>query len=472
MTQNRRAALAVALAALSCAAPLAGQGAPAGRPGAGPVSAATIRVSVGPNVHVGWGAGSVPQLEPHLAVHPSDPRIMIAAAMAFPVPGRGAQAYVYATRDGGRRWTRVPVDTLGGRNDDPWLAFGPDGTAYLSHLDGPRRDVAVRRSGDGGRTWSPAAAVPRGEAGDFDFPKLVVDGRSGSGTVYVVASQSGGRAFGRGVYPVAVHRSVDRARTFAGPVHVLPNNFNNQNGDAVVLPDGGLLVSFQEIEIGGEFLKHPRLWAARSPDGGRSFGAPSLVAEEYVADSPRLAADTGAGPFHGRVYATWYQGAGERGQYLARSTDGGRTWSRPVRFAADTAALHSPMIAVGRGGVVGVAWMRPEGDQPQRRCYRFVFTASSDGGETFLPPGEVASEPSCNDTPRNQVEFGGGRTTLVRRWRDGGDYHGLAALPSGGFQALWADSRTGVFQPWTARIDVEGMAAAPGGSSPTGPAAR
>lgn len=181
---------------------------------------------------------------------------------------------------------------------------------------------------------------------------------------------------------------------------------------------------------------------------------------EYVADSPRLAADTGAGPFHGRVYATWYQAVGEQGQYLACSTDGGHTWSRPVRFAADTAALHSWMIAVGRGGVVGVAWMRPEGDQPQRRCYRLVFTASSDGGETFLPPSRVSAEPSCNDTPRNRVGFGGGQATLVRRWRDGGDYHGFAALPNGGFQALWADSRTGVFQPWTARIDVQGVAAA------------
>ena len=61
-----------------------------------------------------------------------------------------------------------------------------------------------------------------------------------------------------------------------------------------------------------------------------------------------------------------------------------------------------------------------------------------------------------NDIPANRIPYGEDDAgTIFRRWRSGGDYLGLVALPGGGFQALWADSRTGVFQLWTAPIEVK-----------------
>jgi hypothetical protein len=74
------------------------------------------------------------------------------------------------------------------------------------------------------------------------------------------------------------------------------------------------------------------------------------------------------------------------------------------------------------------------------------FTASRDGGETFLPEVKVSSAENCPITPANG-EAGW-------RWPTGGDYHGLAADAAGRFHLVWADSRDGIYQLRTASATV------------------
>jgi hypothetical protein len=42
------------------------------------------------------------------------------------------------------------------------------------------------------------------------------------------------------------------------------------------------------------------------------------------------------------------------------------------------------------------------------------------------------------------------------RFPAGGDYHGLEPLPDGSFRIAWADSRSGIFELWTAVIEIDG----------------
>ena len=100
---------------------------------------------------------------------------------------------------------------------------------------------------------------------------------------------------------------------------------------------------------------------------------------------------------------------------------------------------------VNKGGVLGVSWLDGR-DDPTGHCYALYFTASLDGGDTFLPPTRVSTTPSCPDSQRNGASFD--------RWPRGGDYHGLAATSDGLFHALWPDASSGVFQTMTARLEV------------------
>lgn len=117
---------------------------------------------------VGSRVGSEPDtvVEPDIAVNPTNGANAVAVAHDSRYPDGGAVAMSAAwTKDAGRHWRHAPVPDVttatGGRFDrasDPVVAFGPNGTAYLSILaiDVNTCDsaVLVLRSGSGGKTWS------------------------------------------------------------------------------------------------------------------------------------------------------------------------------------------------------------------------------------------------------------------------------------------------------------------------------
>ena len=348
------------------------------------------------------------------------------------------------------------IDEALGGGIDPWVAFDGQGHAYVVSMP----PAEVRRSTDGGLTWSEPVVLPRGRGGrEFDYTKLLVDRTGGryDGRVYVIAAQSRWLCPGFRIDPISVLASDDGGRSFRDPVEVWPANIDHQNGTGVVLSDGTLLVGFHELSVGGDRFQSPRLWVARSTDGGETFGPPSIVVENFVADSPDFAVDASEdGTRRDRVYAAWMGLNGEYDHYLSHSSDGGTTWSKPLRVNDGEAntPTHHPAIAVTQAGIVGMAWMDSRYDPDGRAFPAFMFTASTDGGGTVMANVQVAA-PARSDTLQNEVTFSSRDITIARRWPDGGDYHGLVGLDDGAFQAAWVDSRTGVFQLWTARIEVD-----------------
>jgi hypothetical protein len=120
--------------------------------------------------------------------------------------------------------------------------------------------------------------------------------------------------------------------------------------------------------------------------------------------------------------------------------------------------VRTAVAAVSAAGVLGVSWYDarhdPDASRGRNRCQELFFTASVDGGRTFLADVPVSRGRNCPATPRNG--------SAGARWRAGGDYHGLVAAPDGRFHLLWADSRSGVYQLRFAslRVDASGPASA------------
>lgn len=396
-------------------------------------------------------------VEPHLATD-ANGRCLTLGAISIWAGVTSIAAFHSA--DGGQLWhpARLP-GTDGLRAFDPWVAFGMDGTTYMAALIGAA-DIVVHRSSDGGGDWLPAVAVPRGGGGAFDHPTLAVDRTNGkfSGTVYVISSQSARTPSGKKVYPTSIIRSVDGGKTFLPPVQVLPNNFNNENGNPVVLSDGTLVAPFFEITHNGKWLEHPRLWIVNSEDGGVTFSSPYLVTQHYSGHSfPVLACSPGPSP--NRLYLVWASKdeAGGENVFLTNSSDKGETWSSAVRVnesaGKSNVAARAPTIAVSEDGVVGVTWFDRRA-APASKCSDMFFTASRDGGQSFLPSVRASEAQTCADATGNRVPLGDGKTTVGERWEVGGDYSGLVAA-GGVFHAVWADTRSGSYQLWHTTIRVE-----------------
>ena len=236
-----------------------------------------------------------------------------------------------------------------------------------------------------------------------------------------------------------VEWSTDGGRSWRQTALPLPAGIDRPFApDAAFARDGTLYVSY--VNLVGNGNVPDNLWVARSTDGGRSLSAPVRVAGE-LAFQGRVA----VGP-DGTVYLTWLQ-AREVGLFkmprrpnpivAAHSTDGGRTFSDPVVVSdLGRARVAAASPVVDRDGRLVVLYEDFKGD---RRDFEFL-------------EGPPAEEPFALVLT---VSTDGGRTFAAGRELEAGvvatrrflvflpEFPSLAAGPDGSLVVTWADGRSG-----------------------------
>lgn len=430
-------------------------------------------IAVSEDRPVSISAGGLPTVEPHLAADPRNADHLVAGVFLVRKQGdpRRPNSEFQSTCaaltsfDAGRTWARHDFSVL--ECIDPWVAIRTDGSAIFSMLGKlpSSRDhgLHVFRSTDGGLTWNDR---PVALGSGHDHPTMVVDTTRGSfgGSVYLASYHAGRGTEGTSRRDaVFVARSVDGGFTFNEPTRIIASNLSGFAMNPAVLADGTLTVpfiNFGRAIAGGEFAffsPGAPSWMVLSTDGGRTFSVPLFVNDVCAGGFPELAVDASNGPYRNRLYWLCHDRTSEH-IYITRSADRGETWSDPIVLNGSSGRIpyiQNVAIAVNRDGVVGISWYDARNDPREYRgsfrCQELFFTASLDGGRTFLPDVKVSSAENCPDTPGND-ETG-------RRWNAGGDYHGLAAAADGRFHLLWADSREGIYQLRTATVRVHSMIA-------------
>jgi hypothetical protein len=262
---------------------------------AGPATAGTgITVSTVVDV----SRDQTAQNETPVAVNPANPANMITGNNDWNYnDGCGLNV----TFDGGRTWTpalpngflpgitrftndpAVPGDGAYDAGGDPTIAFSPDGAvAYYVcqafNFTSPYQiALLLNRSYDGGRTWQHTGltqvstftgnGVSKGSNGQFpDHENIHVDPTNGY--VYVTWAQFNGQGSHSPVY-VAVSR--DRGDTFTVSQITTGDVRSNQDQRIVTDPRGTAYLTFDNGIQGG---KGTALYAAKSVDGGRTWSTP------------------------------------------------------------------------------------------------------------------------------------------------------------------------------------------------------
>jgi hypothetical protein len=339
---------------------------------------------------------------PSLARNPRRPDNV---ALTHRVDRPAFSSVLHWSTDGGRSWapTQLPLPEGIDRPFAPDVAFGPDGTLYVSYVnlvgEGNVPDnLWVARSNDGGRSLEAPVRV----AGRLTFGARLVVGPEG--TVHVTWLQAAEVGFLRlvgGPNPIVASRSTDGGRTFSSPVGVSDVNRPRVGAATPVIDARGDLVvlyqDFKEDRRDFEFLEGPpwedpfALVLTRSTDGGRSFSVGTELESGVVAtrrfliflvEFPSLAAGA-----DGSLYVSWTDGRdGSEDVYIRRSQDGGRTWSEAVRVNDDPrddgTAQYLPRVAVAPSGRVDVLFLDRRRDRGNVMTDAFL-AQSSDGGRTF-----------------------------------------------------------------------------------------
>jgi hypothetical protein len=317
-------------------------------------------------------------VEPDVAVSPFNPKIMVAVAHDCRFVNGGAVDISYAwTHDGGAHWHHAPVPGLtravGGvwaRASDPVVAFGPDGSVYISSLVFDLRcpgGVEVSKSTNGGVTFGPPVIVHKSKVCTFSDDKnwLVADTNKGSpfyGRLYqfwtAFLSTKSGTPIGS---PQVVRWSDDGGAHWSATHFVTPRNENTQNSQPMIQANGAITDTYmssgtQSVAASG----HPGIISEHAPfrvaaagsavplvartstNGGATWSSESVVTPNLGSGPADVRCCLDAAtidPVRGTMYAVW-DGAGPGEPVTLSTSADGRHWSAPVLVTPE----HRPNI--------------------------------------------------------------------------------------------------------------------------------
>lgn len=361
-------------------------------------------------------AGS--EVEPMLAVNPQDPRHLVAIWQQDRWSNGGARGVLMAvSRDGGATWTgsSAPLSRCTGGNaanggdytrvSNPWVAFGNDGTVYAVSLSfsgaiftpSSASAILVTRSLDGGYTWGNPVALIRDTNQTFNDKDAVTADPTDARFAYAVWDRLAASGWG----PSWFARTTDGGATWepARAIHD-PGNADQTINNQIVVASDGTLVNFFTLIRNHADSYDTFVAIVRSADRGVTWSSPVII--DQVFGIGTRDPDTGhpirdgtfcgsiaAGP-DGVLVAVWQDArfsAGTRdGVAMARSTDGGLTWSAPVQVnrSPDAQALL-PAAAIRPDGTIGIAYydLRSNTSDPATLLVDNWLVESDDGGTTW-----------------------------------------------------------------------------------------
>jgi hypothetical protein len=365
-----------------------------------------------PNVLVNQDVHAAPQNETSIAVDPNNPNRIVASmndyvsrTWACDINGTPCSALgdgysgTYFSNDGGASWCCVSSDpnhlgTLipgvtrlaGGIYDaagDPSVAFDSQGHVYYAGLGfnraTPPNTVAVNRgtfNGAGQLSWGPPTFINPTTTKSIinDKEWIAVDSHVNSpfrDRVYVTFTRYKFQAT-TGAYvqsPIFFASSSDGGQTFTEPESIVGNVLYSQGSRPVVGPDGTLYVfwngSTRKAALDGT-------WMNKSTDGGRTWGKPiqvSTLADNFHLRDTDFRVNSfpaAAAAPNGDLYAVWN----------ASVPNDGSTYAGTIGCFD----IYVGLVAVRAHCHTAAVWSR-----------------STDGGSTWSPPAPAF--PQINRTP-------------------------------------------------------------------------
>jgi hypothetical protein len=391
--------------------------------GAGTFTVAPLTLVSGLSPFAGCTVGTAPgsvlypnaEEEPWVDVNPTNPNNLIAVWQQDRWSDGGAHGLVTGvSHDGGLTWKATfPHFSIcaggtaanGGdfeRASDPWVSFGPDGTAYQVSLSFNASNavnaVLASKSTDGGDTWSEPWTIIR-DSGErdvsyaFNDKESVTADATKAGNAYAVwdrfVTPSGtsresieglihSRSFRE---PIWFSRTTDFGATWEPARNIYDRSeFNGTIGSQILVgKNGDLLNFFDEFFIHKNSDKMRGEWMSliRSTDKGVTWDklstviAPSRERVAFDPDTGRNIRAEGGIPdvaidrASGALYIVWQDASFSGVDEIAfsMSTDNGLTWSTPIKVnqtpRSTTPGNQQAFVAnvhVAANGVVGVTY--------------------------------------------------------------------------------------------------------------------
>lgn len=388
--------------------------------------------------------------EPSITMNPRNPNELVAGSNLW---------YYYYSVDGGFNWTQEPLNSPdNGVWGDPCLIVDTAGMFYYFHLSNPPegswidRIVCQKFDIENEEFVSDTYMGLNGtKAQDKEW--AVVD--SANNNIYVTWTQFDEYDFNPPADTtkhsnIMFSKSTDAGETWSDAVRInkvfgycLDDDNTTEGAVPAVGPNGEVYVAWagpegivfdRSLDMGETWLDED-IFVSDQP-GGWDFDIPGI---NRCNGLPVTCCDISGSDFNGNIYVNWTDqrnGEDDTDVWMAKSTDGGNTWSEPKRVNDDPPGKQQfftwMTIDQANGNIYFVFYDRRNYDNINTDVY---MARSTDGGETF-ENFKISESPFF---PSSGVFFG--------------DYTNITAY-NHQVRPIWARGDGGSMSIWTAIVDL------------------
>jgi len=340
------------------------------------------------NIQIGGFAGEWPN-EPSVCMNPANPDQIVI--------GANSDNY-YLSSDGGYSWSRGIISSSYGVNCDPVIVADQTGNFYYFHLVPDLSKVVCQKMNGLSGSWTNGSYTATYNTYDIDKEWAAADPVTGNLYTSWTRFNNWGSSSPQDSTDIFLARSTDGGATW-GDQKLVSNIGGNATGGfgsvhgscPAVGPDGEVYVVW---------WSPAGLMFDRSTDFGATWmnvdinitGFPvqwivSLPGIQTGVSFPILACDRSGGSHNGTLYVTWtdkMSGNNDANIWISRSTDGGTTWSDPLKVNDDGPGRHQFFNYMTIDQVTGYIYVIFYDRRNYTDTRTDVFLAlSKDGGETF-----------------------------------------------------------------------------------------
>ena len=367
---------------------------------------------------------------------------------------------VFHSNDGGITWTSAVLsDTINGVWGDPCVFTDTTGNFYFIHLSNPPAPhpggwvdrIVCSKSNDGGASWG--AGTYTGLNGTKVQDKAWTTVNRANNEIYVTWTQFDvyGSTAPTDSSVILFSKSIDGGLTWSTPKRI-----SKQAGDCVdsdntvegAVPTMGSagqiyvawagpsgIVFNKSLDGGTTWL--PQETSVTAFPGGWDYNISGL---QRCNGLPIISCDISGGPNTGTIYINWTDqrnGTTDTDVWLIKSTDGGTSWSSPIRINNDPPGRQQFLTWMNidqNNGYIYCVFYDRRNYPPTSEQTDVYMARSIDGGNTF-------SNFKINQTsfiPSPNVFFG--------------DYIGISAC-NNVVRPIWMSYSNNALSAWTALVD-------------------
>ncbi|MGB3078786.1 MAG: sialidase family protein, partial [Saprospiraceae bacterium] len=333
--------------------------------------------------------------EPSIMIDPKHPNVVIGAA--------NLNNY-YISIDTGYTWTIHNLSSSFGVWGDPTISVDTAGNFYFFHLSNPNDGhwidrIVCQKTDDNGQSWSDGTFTGLNDAKEQDKQWCAIDRTNNN--IYITWTQFDhyGSSSPTDSSIILFSKSLDGGGHWSTPRRInkiagdcLDSDNTVEGAVPAVGPNGEIYVgwagpsglTFNKSTDQGQTWLDKEI-VVNSIPGGWDYNISGL---QRCNGLPITACDLSSGPNRGTIYINWTDqrnGATNTDVFIAKSTDGGSTWSSPVKVNDDISNRQQFLTWMTIDQTTGFLYFVFY----DRRNYvddsTDVFVAvSMDGGNTFI----------------------------------------------------------------------------------------